>query len=107
ARNPVGEHSAIIELGYLKRRFDPEIFSIRQNGKSPAYDGIESFDKLIEILRYDKSRAREGLNSITKYRLEDRVLSLHDEVQRMISEHAYRRNEVSPGTRDEWKKLCK
>lgn len=107
ARNPVGEHSAIIELGYLKRRFDPEIFSVRQQGPSPAYEGINDFDTLVKILRLDTSHAREGLNSITKYRHEDQVLSVHDEVQRMIAEHAYRRDPISAGSRTEWQSLCK
>jgi len=94
------EHQAIQEMAYLKRRFAPRIFAHRQRGEFPAYVGISDYDDLVSRLLDSE------LRPIVKYRPEGQVLTLHDEVQRMIEQHAYRRDWDFAGPRPDWEDLC-
>lgn len=100
----IPEHSVLLEMGYLHRRFEPRIFALRQQG-TPAYRRVKTFDELVHTLLNDPSPAKQGFSSMIKYRSTDQVLTLHDEVQRMITQHAFSRAWNNPALRNEWKAL--
>lgn len=91
------EQAIIMEMAYLKRRFDADIFQTRQ--RDAAYGTVTDFAQFVEKLLKSPYSAREGLSSIVKYRTGDSVLTLHDEAQRMIEEHAQDVNGL-------WEPMC-
>lgn len=100
----VPEHAVILEMAYLRRRFDQRIFEFRQKER-PAYGGFTDYDTLVHALQHDPAESKKGFSSITKYRPKDKVLTLHDEVQRMIAKHAFSRDWDLVGPRNEWKEM--
>lgn len=104
------ERQALADMAYLKQRFDPRVFDLRQQGDYPAYKRkieetgenrkIEDIDELHTLLE-------QGARSpIIKYRSEGKVLALHDEVQRMIELYADRRTWDDPSKRVNWEENC-
>jgi len=92
------EHRVIQEMAYLKRRFTPAIFAVRQS--ETAYGNVADYATLRDLL------LKSELQSIVKYRKQGEIMTLHDEVQRMIEDHAYRRDWDFVGPRPDWEDMC-
>lgn len=93
-------HQAIMDMAYLRQRFDSRTFALRQQGNDLPYGDIPDLAALYERLK------EERLDLIVKARSEGQVLALHDEVWRMIKEHAHRRSWDFTGPRGVWKAHC-
>lgn len=95
-----GTHQAIVEMAYLKRRYNAAIFAQRK--ARGYYADVPDYTTLCTRLL-----SSDVLQTIIKYREEDQILTLHDEVQRMLEQHAYRRSDQprESDPRREWYEL--